>query len=121
VAGDTIYAVTSEDNSTLYALNVANGAIRWNDTVTGGSYVLSSPVPAEDRLVMGADTGSLYIYTHAVFNSTGDSGVPDNGTGNGTGEPLTGLNMDVYIYMAVGIVIIAVAGILLAVIVVKRR
>ncbi len=125
VAGDTIYAVTSEDNSTLYALDTADGAIRWNDAITGGSYVLSSPVPAEDQLVMGADTGSLYIYTHAVAFSDGganDSGVSDgNSTGNGTDEPLTGLNMDVYIYMAVGIVVIAVVGILLAVIVLKRR
>ena len=122
IAGGVIYAVTSEDNSTLYAVNAANGDELWNDTVTGGSYVLSSPVPVENTVVMGADTGSLYIYTHEVLASGGtNDSVPDNGTGNDTGEPLTGLNMDVYIYMALGIVLlIAVAGVL-AYLYIRRR
>ena len=122
IAGDVIYAVTSEDNSTLYALNTSNGDELWNDTVTGGSYVLSSPVPVENTLVMGADTGSLYIYTHKVMPSGGaNDSVPDSSTGNDTDEPLTGLNMDIYIYMAVGIVmLIAVAG-ALAYLYIRRR
>jgi len=136
VAGDTVYAVTSEANSTLFALNSSTGAEIWNDTISGGSYVLSSPVPVEDSLVMGADTGSLYIYTHALeSNSSGgsnselpDSGnsdagdeLPDSGTpDNGTEIPDNGTNAG-NIYMALGIAVIVVIALAVLLFALKKE
>ncbi len=126
IAGSVIYAITSEENSTLYALNTADGKMLWNDTITGGAYVLSSPVPVEDKVVLGADTGSLYIYEKADSEPDGGSdiglpGTTDTDNGTETDEPLTGLNMDIYIYMAVGIVLIVIVAGIAAVIALKRR
>jgi eukaryotic-like serine/threonine-protein kinase len=57
IAGGMVYVGTYE-TSTLYALDAATGSIRWTKRL--GGPVLSSPVVAQGRVLVGANNGALY-------------------------------------------------------------
>lgn len=86
--GDTVYTRTSA--GTLYAIDTANGAVRWTATGLGAA---GKPALAHGMLFVPTDTGRVLL-----FNATGCGAAvcpPDspNGFDTGTGAAVTAVSV----------------------------
>lgn len=70
VSGGVVY-FGARDNNTFYAVNTADGTLKWNKTLTGsGAFISSTPTVVGSVIYVGAHDGKLY-----ALNSTDGSQV----------------------------------------------
>ena len=66
IAHNTVYFGTNTANGTIYALNTADGTLRWSYSLNppSGSYynIMSSPAVSDEILFFGADDGKVYAF-----------------------------------------------------------